>query len=427
MTQFTFTEDYDEYGLAQTQTQIACPRGWRNLDDVSDEYLATRSKTEYARPVDPQQTYIMDRVATTTAFEIKNNGLQRLFEVKSTPDDSPALEVFGQTLSFYDGDAFQGFPFKQVGPYGALVRTETLVLTISILRQAYQSGENIPNPPEAPPYLVTSGQPPWTADYPQEFQDVLPELAGYHYHAGGAGSPYETGFFAATQQQCYDFQVNAGGTGRGLVVASRDPLDHETRIDYELPYDLLPIRVTDPIGLEAQALYEYRVLQPREAIDQNDNRTVFTFTPFGLPRSIAVTGKAHADEGDPLAYPGAIFQYDFFAYENSPADQRQPVYVHTIKREEHVWDLIHEENSQRANNGQPPLTQNEIQAMFPPAIEDELTQYPGRFIQTREFTDGFGRLLQTRTQAEDVVFYNEENLAPDDPLLGDANASISGL
>ena len=38
--------------------------------------------------------------------------------------------------------------------------------------------------------------------------------------------------------------------------------------------------------------------------------------------------------------------------------------------------------------------------MFPP---DEVDQYPDRFIRKTEFTDGFGRLLQTRTQADDTV------------------------
>ena len=44
-----------------------------------------------------------------------------------------------------------------------------------------------------------------------------------------------------------------------------------------------------------------------------------------------------------------------------------------------------------------PLTDAEIAAMFGP---DEPTDH---FIHTVEFSDGFGRLLQTRTQADDLA------------------------
>ena len=50
--------------------------------------------------------------------------------------------------------------------------------------------------------------------------------------------------------------------------------------------------------------------------------------------------------------------------------------------------------------GLPPLTDAQIAAMFPP---DEAGQYPDRFIQKTEFTDGFGRLMQTRAQADDTI------------------------
>jgi hypothetical protein len=72
MTQFSFTEDYDAFGQPQRQTKIACPRGWRSLSDapVSDTaagpYLATRSRTVYAEPLNPE-VYIQDRVARTTS------------------------------------------------------------------------------------------------------------------------------------------------------------------------------------------------------------------------------------------------------------------------------------------------------------------------------------------------------------------------
>jgi RHS repeat-associated protein len=419
MTQFTFTENYDEYGQPRTQTQIACPRGWRAADDVPGEpYLATRSEIVYARPVDPK-VYVLDRVASTTTYEIKNDGSQRLLDLKNTPRDSASLEIIGQVLNFYDGRAFAGCPFGHVGDYGAVVRTETLTLTQEILHQAYKSGDTVRRPPEMPPYLDTASSPvPWTAEYPQAFRHQLgrlPDKAGYVYHPGG--DEHVAGYFARTARQRYDFQERTDGKVQGLVTSRRDPLGddrngRDTTVAYDA-YGLLPIKVTDPVGLVTKAGYDYRALQPNMVIDPNENRTAYTFSPLGLLQSIAVMGKKDKEEGDTIEQPGSFFRYGFLAFENSLAKKRKPIYVHAFRREQHRWDLIGEENAKRAENGTPELTEEEIQAMFPtlpeaatrvPAFLEEARQFPARFIQSREYSDGFGRLVQTRTQAEGVRF-----------------------
>ena len=64
-----------------------------------------------------------------------------------------------------------------MGDYGAAVRTESLVLTDEILADSYGA--------DVPPYLTSSGVPAWTADYPAEFQALLPPGAGYLYRAAG--------------------------------------------------------------------------------------------------------------------------------------------------------------------------------------------------------------------------------------------------
>ena len=84
------------------------------------------------------------------------------------------LAVVGQTLTYYDGAAFVGLPLGQLGDFGAPVRTESLVLTDEVAaRGAYRRRRPIP------PYLVPGGAPAWTAEYPPEFRERLPALAGY--------------------------------------------------------------------------------------------------------------------------------------------------------------------------------------------------------------------------------------------------------
>ncbi len=380
MTQFSFTEDYNPFGQPQRQVQIACPRGWRTLEDRTGEpYLATCSETVYAVPTD-SNGYIHDRVARTTTWEIENSGQERLRDIKDKAIETFSLKIIGQVLNFYDGEALTGLDFCQVGKNGSLVCTETLVLTDEILRQAYKSGNVISDPPEIPPYLVPDGPVQWTDEYPIEIRS-LPELAGYVYYNGEAGSHHAEGYFAITESRRYNFH-DGRGSPRGLLLATLDPLGNETTIEYRKDdqdlYDLLPTKVIDPAGLTTQAEYDYRVLQPKLVTDPNGNRTAYGFTPLGLLKHIAVMGEEDELVGDWLAEteqgpeyePSTILEYDFLAF----AEGGQPISVRTIRREHHINEPLDDE-SKRNNT-----------------------------IETVEYSDGFERLLQTRTQAEDVIF-----------------------
>ena len=88
---------------------------------------------------------------------------------------------------------------------------------------------------------MPGGAPAWPDEYPQEFRDLLPSLAGYVFQPGGADSPYARGYFAATERRRYDCQENAGGQGKGLLKAGLDPLGHETTIAYDV-FSLFPPR-----------------------------------------------------------------------------------------------------------------------------------------------------------------------------------------
>lgn len=378
VTRFTFTEDYDAYGQSLRQTRIACPRGWRDLSDTLGEpFLATRDVVVYAVPVDPS-VYIVNRLAKATNYEIINDGTQALLDIKDIPDGSAALSIIGQSLNFYDGDAFVGRGFGEVGEYGALVRTENLVLTEEILHDAYRSGDTVLPSPEEPPYLKTDGPPAWSAEYPNGFRDRMPPLAGYTFQSGEAGSEYARGYFTATLRRGYDFHY--GSKGKGLVLTDRDPLGNDITIHYD-DFDncrLLPSRVTEANGLETVVRYDYRVLRAREITSQNENRTAYIYTPTGLLKTVSAMGKATENVGDTRDEASLRYVYNFMAF----VDTGQPVSVRIIKRAYHVNDT-------------------DI-----PLPERDAT------IESMHYSDGFGRLLQSRTQAEDLTF--------GDPVFGDA-------
>ena len=157
---------------------------------------------------DTNQIYIVDRPSRTTTYEIVNDGnlpngispdVFTLVDVIRAGTARTA--VIAQTLNSYDGAAFSGLGFGNIGDYGALVRAETLVLTTDLIRSAYETGGTAANPAEMPPYFNPIAQPAWTAEYPSEFRNSLPSLAGYVYRPGGAGSSLRTGYFAVAERR----------------------------------------------------------------------------------------------------------------------------------------------------------------------------------------------------------------------------------
>ncbi|HEY9796413.1 MAG TPA: SpvB/TcaC N-terminal domain-containing protein [Leptolyngbyaceae cyanobacterium] len=417
MTQFSFTADYDDYGQPRQQVAIACSRQWRAWADERRDYLATFTETSFSQR-DEDQVYMVDRARAATSYELRMDGNVPLITVDQLRQDALAgiisRQLINQSFNFYDGAAFEGLPLGELGNFGALVRTETLVLTEAILQEAYRSGDSVLNPPEMPPYLEPSGNPTWMDEYPESFREQLLSLAGYVFHPGD--DEHERGYFVTTARQSYDFQSDADGQGRGLLRVTRDPFGRDTAIAYD-EFDLLPLTVTDPVGLTTQAEYDYRVMQPNQVSDPNGNRQAFTFSPLGLLTSTAVMGKEGEKVGDTPEVPGTRLVYDFLAF----TERQQPISVRTIRREEHFWEVIRAENEQRSQNNQPLLTESEIEALFP---EDEIEQFLERFIQSREYSDGFGRLLQTRTQAEEEVF-GEFPFGGDVGLPMDQSAAIA--
>lgn len=84
LTKFSFTDNYDEYGQAQSLINIAVPRNrdFRTPTNSDVEsYLATQVITVYAKR-DDNDVFIVNRVAKTTNFEIKNSGKTDIFTLK---------------------------------------------------------------------------------------------------------------------------------------------------------------------------------------------------------------------------------------------------------------------------------------------------------------------------------------------------------
>ena len=160
-------------------------------------------------------------------------------------------------------------------------------------------------------------------------------------------------------------------SSRGLPVATQDALGAEMPILYDDP--LSPVAGHGHgrcwPGRQTPA-YNYRLLQPEEhdRAQRKHVHTSSTIGPIGLPQRQYVIGldaQGNATLGGSADKPEIAFAYDFLNF----AVEGKPNFVHTARRIHHAGDNLSDET-----------------------------------IASCEYSDGYGRLIQTRAQAEDLVF-----------------------
>lgn len=168
-----------------------------------------------------------------------------------------------------------------------------------------------------------------------------------------------------------------------------DAFGQTTAVDYDA-YDLLVTRTTDPVGNSVSAANDYRVLQPREVTDPNRNRSASAFDALAMVVATAVMGKPGQPAGDLLerfvADPTLAKVQAFIADPQSEAASLLGKATTRI-----VYDL-----DRYKRTGQPP---------FAATLARETHFEPARDGQTKiqisfSFSDGFGREIQKKIQAE---------------------------
>lgn len=401
MHSLSFTKAYDAYGQVLAQLSLALPRGASLQSGGTGHHLGTYSETQYIyqdHPNNPALPYMVNRVKKTTAYDATSSAQgQGVLAVKDFVFSSynpTTLPVINCTLHYYDGNAFIGLPFGQIGHYGAQVRSETLILTDTHINAIY--GTTTPECFKANPDWITH----FPVNYGNELQNSDARL-GYKDRTTGYPD-HIPGWYAESARVKYDFQT--GQTNfKGLTLESKDTFDVKSDIQYDV-YQLLPVRSRQYLNatdyLETTAQYDYRILQPEHITDTNANISAFDYSPLGLLKATALIGKG--TEGDYRQSSGDFYDkyepsvkmdYDFFAFVNG----NNPVWVKTISREQHYQQS---------------------------AISNTIVKV--------EYSDGFGRLLQTRVQAEDVLFeqsgLSTDQSQPNAPAIGmqrTANAPLN--
>ncbi|HEX9952129.1 MAG TPA: SpvB/TcaC N-terminal domain-containing protein, partial [Rubricoccaceae bacterium] len=392
---FSFTGGYDDRGRPAHQTAAAVPRGrkpYAKGDEGAEPFPISHSTTDYAVPQKAgaqAAPYLYDRVWRETSFEVESDGTLPLISdgeddlVRTIQNGHVVLHVMGQTLTWYDGAAFEGRTAGQVGPYGLATRAETLVITPDILSKAY--GADDKDASAIPPYLALpaprdpfndpfggptvdpvelGGDQAWEAEAPDAFRTTVKGLAGYSYYDGSG--PTVQGYFAPTMRARYDTQT-IGALPRGLLVASLDAAEVLTEVTHDA-YRLLPVSVTVGGRLTTGATYDYRHLRVRETTGPNGETTRYGYSPLGALASVGVSGTQ--GEGDPVGSPSTFHTSDLRAF----VEGRGPASITTTRRVHHAATV----------------------GLAPEAAAATVTSV--------EYADGFGRVVQTRAQADEVVF-----------------------
>ncbi len=355
---FQLVGKYDAFGQAQEQLSVAVPRSrsrshQQTVPSDTSPYLSLLTRIQYAYAT---SSYLTGRVAAVRAYEVASAGVDSVPDfVASAQSYSNALDagmsptgltLVSETRSYYDGTAFVGLSLGQLGSYGALSRSEQLVLDEARLTAAF--GTSIP------PFLTGGTKP---ASWPQAYWDDVSSNSGYQKES--------TRYYAQTSRAQYDFQDAAVTSPRGLLQKSKDAQGRITEVQYDTTYALFPVQLTDPAGLVTTAAHDFHFLQPKQITDPNGNVSSVAFTPLGLLSTRFVKGKT-SSEGDQTS-PSEQYSYQFSAI---------PVSVSASKRQYHDSDT---------------------DPVIPSGHLDDV-------IVSKSFSDGFGRVVQVRTQAESLVY-----------------------
>lgn len=366
MTRIELSGDPDAFGQPRRQMTLGCPRGWAGFGEAREDFLTHGSVTQFATRVDDTHL-IVDRPAQVDTVEIFSTieGVAVTAEnlAQAFLDGIAETRLLARARSYYDGAAFVGLPLQQIGDFGLLVRQEELALTGDDLAAALDGAFD----PALPPYLDPAA--PGGADYPAGFVTATHPSAGYRIEDADGVAHY----YAEVAANRYDVQDGAVGTSSGLVTATRDGFGAVTEIAHDAA-GLFPVHVTGPTGLTVDFVHDYTVMQPARVEDANGNVTLYRFTPLGLLDAVVKRGPDGIAEGDTEDAPSERFEYDLLAFEGSAEEAfRRPASSTAIRRQFH-------RNGPVSGGADPDATVRRV-----------------------EFSDGFGRILQAREQAESLA------------------------
>jgi RHS repeat-associated protein len=279
------TIDVDEFGNPTLSADIAYRRRQPQFSEQDQDLIAITSTT-YVTPVETRSDFLHSRVAKTMQYEI--TGVGRSADKAYTTDDLATAFAAAQEIAyeeqptagqlqkrklnhritmFWNGDLSDAEPIGGIAYHGLPYETYQLALTPSLRRSIF--GIN-------------------------RLTHAMGVEGGYRRKSGHQWQPAGPGdWWIPSGVQIFD------PARFFLPVQSIDPFGNATAITYD-PYFLFPIQTTDALDNFQEALIDYRVLQPYLVRDINGNYSEVAFSGLGLVAGTALMGKAGRDPSQTL-------------------------------------------------------------------------------------------------------------------------------
>lgn len=182
----------------------------------------------------------------------------------------------------------------------------------------------------------------------------------------------------------------------------QDPFGNNTTVAYDT-YVLLLQETRDPLDNAVTVLIkDYRVLQPKLLRDPNGNRSEVAFDALGLVVGTAVMGKAIVeDKGDSLVgFEADLGEDTIIQHIQDPFRTRDGHTPHDILKDS-TTRLVYDLYQYKRTSGTPNPFPNVVYVLSRETHKSDLGEREQTKIQhTFSYSDGFGREIQKKVQAE---------------------------
>ncbi|AFZ22068.1 SpvB/TcaC N-terminal domain-containing protein [Allocoleopsis franciscana] len=185
-----------------------------------------------------------------------------------------------------------------------------------------------------------------------------------------------------------------------LSTQTKDPFGNVYTSAYD-PSHLLVTQTIDPLSNTVQVRNNYRVLQPEEITDPNGNRARVAFDALGMVVGTAVMGKVSENQGDNLtSFVADLDQTAIANHVENPMTNPQNILANATTRLVYDLDRYHHTRQVLPDGseiGQPVVVYTLARETH---TADLATGEPTKIQHSFLYSDGFGREIQTKVQAE---------------------------
>jgi RHS repeat-associated protein len=285
------------------------------------------------------------------------------------------------------GDPRALLPLRQLQPMALGGASYRLAFTPGLMAQVYQRNGAALLPAPAGVLGSTAGDGGGYLDLDGDGRFWIPHGRSFYMPAPPA-SPQE---------------LNQARANFFLPRRFEDAFGNPTTVDYDVPHNLLVVGSTDAQNNAITAVNDYRVLAPASKTDPNGNQTAVSFDVLGLVVATAVMGKPGENLGDLLTgFSPDLAQADIDAFYDAadPHALAPPLLGNASTRV--VYDVNRFFHTRTAAPNDPTKWLPAFGATL--ARETHLSDLAqgqqSKIRITLGYSDGFGREVQSKVQAE---------------------------